>query len=517
MDSKHLRKHPDRRVQQAIDRVFEKFQTTASVSQLLTWLWDKHYQLPRPASSDGQAFEMVDATYTGLLDMLQNPVYAGLYAHPRFRTETTVLPGGTVQKKTRRARPEEWEVRREGNHPAYIDLAQYETNQEKIAMNAQRFAPASRGSANKGRALLAGLIECRRCHHKLQVHYDSQGRVTYHCQHGKRQRDRDAAGCIRLAGEELERQLSEQVLYAVSPAGVQAALLAGERLAAERATQRSILSDELERFRYEADLARRRFDNVDPANRLLLDTLATEVEAALQALAEQEAKLARFDHDEPPRPTPTEQAELERLGGDLEAVWYAAEADHRLKQQIVRVLIEHVLADVDEATDESVLWLQWTGGHHTELRAPHRRRGGSQRELDLSEVLETLRKIADDEEMSRALNRAGIRTERDESWTRGRVLRYRQRCGIAAYSAAEKSAAGWLSQSEAATKLEISPMSLNRLIQRGILPSEGESRLPQVIQQVDLSRKEVIHAVKQIKSHGNSPLPENPKQPFLFQ
>ena len=516
VDGKHLRKHPDRRVQQALARVFEKFQTSSSVGQLLSWLWDKHYQLPRPASRDGMEFEMVDANYTTLLNLLQNPVYAGIYAHPRFRTETLVLPDGTMRKKTRRTRPSEWEVRREGNHPAYIDVAQYEANQEKIAMNAQRFAPASRGSANQGRALLSGLIECRRCHHKLQVHYDSQGRVTYYCQHGKRQRDSGAAGCIRLAGEELERQLSEQVLYAVSPAGVQAALLASERLAAERATQRSILSDELERFQYEADLARRRFNSVDPANRLLLDTLACEVEAALQAVSEQAAKLQRFDQDEPARPTPTEQAELQRLGSDLEAVWFTAEADQRLKQQIVRELIEHVLADVDEATDESVLWLHWTGGHHTELRAPRRRRRGRPRELDLSEVLDTLRKIADDEEISRALNRAGIRTERGESWTPGRVTRYRQRCGIAAYSAAAKSASGWLSQAEAATKLEISPMSLNRLIQRGILRSEGESRLPQVIQQADLSRKEVIRAVKQIKSHGNSPLPENPKQPFLF-
>ncbi len=400
VDGKHLRKHPDRRVQQAIARVFEKFPTSASVGQLLTWLWDKQYQLPRPASSDGLTFEMVDANYTALLDLLQNPVYAGLYAYPRFRTETIVLPDGTVRKKTRRTRPSEWEVRREGNHPAYINVAQYEAHQEKIAMNAQRFAPASRSSANQGRALLSGLIECRRCHHKLQVHYDSQGRVTYFCQHGKRQRDRGAAGCIRLAGEELERQLSEQVLYAVSPAGVQAALLAGERLATERATQRAILSDELERFQYEADLARRRFNHVDPANRLLLDTLASEVEAALQAVAEQEAKLAWFDQDEPTRPTPAEQAELQRLGSDLEAVWYAADADHRLQQQIVRELIQHVLADVDEATDESVLWLHWTGGHHTELRAPRRRRRGRQRERNLSEVLDTLRKIADDEEIS---------------------------------------------------------------------------------------------------------------------
>lgn len=517
VDSKHLRKHPDRRVQQAVDRMFEKFKTCASVNELVAWLWEKSYQLPRPESSDGMEFKMVDANYTCVLDMLQNPVYAGLYAHPRFRTETNVLADGTVRKKTRRARPEEWEVRLEGNHPAYIDLRQYEANQEKIAMNAQRFAPASRGSANKGRALLSGLIECRRCHHKMQVHYDSQGRVTYYCQRGKRQRDRGAAGCLRLAGEELERQLSEQILYAVSAAGVEAAMLAGERLASERTTQRAILSDELEQFRYESNLARRRFDNVDPANRLLLDTLASEVEAALEAVAEQEAKLSRFDQDEPERPTLAERAELERLGSDLGTVWYDAKADHRLKQQIVRELIEHVLADVDEATEESVLWLHWTGGHHTELRAPRRRGRGRKGDIDLSRVIDMLRKIADDEEISRALNRAGICTERGESWTRRRVSRYRQRLGIAAYNPAEKAERGWLSQSEAATKLEISPMSLNRLIQRGILRSEGESRLPQVIQQADLNRKEIIDAVKQIKSHGNAPLPKNPKQPTLFQ
>jgi hypothetical protein len=132
-------------------------------------------------------------------------------------------------------------------------------------------------------------------------------------------------------------------------------------------------------------------------------------------------------------------------------------------------------------------------------------------------VLETLRKISDDEEISRALNRAGIRTERGEGWTPDGVSRYRARHGIAEYDATLRRRSGWLTQSEAATKLEISPMSVNRLIQRGVIKSEGISGLPQVIQQSDLNGKEVMTAVQQIKSHGNSPLPENPKQQTLFQ
>jgi DNA invertase Pin-like site-specific DNA recombinase len=518
VDGKHLRKHPDRRVQQAIDRVFEKFKTTSSVNQLLAWLWEKDYKLPRPdAAGDGMQFEMVAANYCGLLDMLQNPKYAGVYAYPRFRYEKVTASDGTVKTKRSRTRPDEWEVRLEDHHPAYITLAEYEANQEKIAMNAQRFAPDSRGAANRGAALLGGLIECRRCHHVMQVSYSRQGKATYYCHRGQRQRERGARGCIRFAGEELERQLSEQILYAVGPAGVEAARLACERLSEERATRRSLLSDELAQLRYEADLARRRFDNVDPANRLVLDTLAAELEVALQAVAEQQSRLSGFDREEPAHPTADEAAELSRLGGRLEEVWYAEEADGRLKQQIVRVLLENVLADVDEATDQSVLWLHWSGGHHTQLRAPRTRRRGRTSRSDLSSVMEALRKILDDEEISRSLNRAGIRTERGESWTVARVTRYRDRHGIASYDADQRSRLGWLTQSEAATRLEISPMSVNRLIQRGVINSEGVSGLPQVIAASELSRKEVETAVQQIKSHGNSPLPENSKQQTLFQ
>ncbi len=145
-----------------------------------------------------------------------------------------------------------------------------------------------------------------------------------------------------------------------------------------------------------------------------------------------------------------------------------------------------------------------------------RGRPGRKPPIDLLQVIDTLRKIADDDEISRALNRCGVRTQRDESWTKRRVENYRARKNIAAYSAKLQRETGWLSQAQAATKLEISPMSLNRLIQRGILNSEGAPGLPQLIQLAELNREEVITAASHIKSHGNSPLPKDPKQLTLF-
>jgi DNA invertase Pin-like site-specific DNA recombinase len=519
VEGKHLRKHPDRRVQRAIERLFKKFETCSSVSDLLSWLWEKNIDVPRsPVQGDGTKVRWVEAKYQSLLDIMRNPKYAGIYVYPRCQQETKVLPCGTVQKTRRLSRPDEWKVVLKDHHPAYITPQQYEANQQKIAMNAQRYA-SSRGAVNRGSSLLAGLIECRRCGHVMQVRYSSTGRVSYDCRNGRRQRDReqqnDSQGCFRFSADELERQLSEQILYAASPAGVRAAELAAERMASERDARRSALSGQLEQLRYDADLTRRRLDSVDPANRLVFDTLVAEWEVCLQAVSEGESALAEFDRDDPPRPTSAERAQLKELGQRLEDVWYAPETDGKLRQQVTRLLIEHVYADLDDDRDEVVLWLKWSGGHHTELRGSRRSPSGRRGE-DLSSLLDTLRKITDDESMSRALNRAGVLTPTGKTWTKNRVSQSRRRAGIASFDARLKEREGWLTQAEAATYLGISPMSINRLIQQGILPAEGESHLPRVIHRSDLESKAIQAAVRRIKSHGNAPLPKDPNQKTLF-
>lgn len=517
----HLRKHPDRRVQQVVQRVLDQFPTCSSVGALLRWAWEQKIKLPRPAASgDGSRVEWVDPNYRGLMDMLKNPKYAGIYVHPRYQQETLVLACGKVQTRRRLSRPDEWTTTIKDHHPAYITQAQHEANQQKIAMNAQRYT-SSRGAVNRGASLLAGLVACRRCGHKMQVSYSQRGHVSYDCRQGRRQRDTDAPRCFRFSADALERQLSEQVLYAVSPAGVVAAELAAERLASERDERRVTLVGQLEQLRYDADLTRRRLDAVDPANRLVYSTLCEEWEVNLRAVSEQESLLSQFETDDPPRPTSDERALLDQLGDRLDRVWYDASTDGGLRQQIVRLLIDHVYAELLEEKDEVVLWVKWTSGHHTELRAPRRRSGscwvgqGGKR-LDMKSILETLRKIADDASISRALNRSGVQTESGATWTHQRVTTCRRKLGVPRFNAKLKASSGWLTQSEAATKLGISPMSLNRLIQEGLVESEGERGLPQVILASDLASEAVQAAANQIRNHVNAPLPTNPNQKTLF-
>ena len=86
--------------------------------------------------------------------------------------------------------------------------------------------------------------------------------------------------------------------------------------------------------------------------------------------------LSQFDTDDPPRPTTEERTLLEQLGNRLDRVWHHASTDGGLKQQVVRLLIDHVSAELIEDKDEVVLWLKWTSGHHTELRSLRRRTRG---------------------------------------------------------------------------------------------------------------------------------------------
>lgn len=518
VEGKHLRKHPDERVRRSVQRVFQEFERSTSVYQLLARLWDCDVQLPAPARhGDAATVTWMDPCYDRLLDMLENPKFAGIYAYPLRRIVQETRPDGSLHKVARKLPRPEWDVELRDQHPAYISVEQYERNQEKLAMNANRFAPQARGAALSGEALLAGLIRCRRCDHQMAVGYRSSGAITYECRRGRRQREAATGGCLRFRANELEEQLVEHVLQAVSPAGVEAAQWAAECLRAERAAQRQVLEDAREHARYLADLARRRFDKVDPANRLVFETLTQELEQSLAAIEEQQAKLAAFERDAPPRPTPRELALLQELGSRLEEVWFDEHSDGRLKKEIVRTLIHHVYAELDETSDEVVLYVEWSGGHVTELR--HRRRRSKSRSTagQLKAVIDTLRKVADDEALARILNRSRLRTPQGKTWTKRRVSAFRRHYAIAAFDAAQKRQQGWLLQSEAATRLKISPMSVHRLIQAGILtPAAHFPGLPSVLQQSELETKTVQRAVLAIQHHAKAPLPSDPRQLSLF-
>jgi hypothetical protein len=328
---------------------------------------------------------------------------------------------------------------------------------------------------------------------------------------------RGGAKCITFYAAELEALLVEEILEVVSPAGIEAAQRAAEHLAGHHQEQRQLFVDRLESAREVEARTAREYKQTDVTYTAVRQALGAEWEGALARVAEAESHLAAFDQQQAVLPTPSQVKQLAQLGEDVRRLWNHPRASNQLKQQLVRVLIQEIVADVDEERDETRLLIQWCGGHHTELRGRRTLRRGKLPAGELRSTIETLRKVQTDGAIAAVLNRKNIRTGNGQTWSRERVRRYRQRVGIREYNAASKKKSGWLTQAETATKLEISPMSVHRLVCSGILPAEQPQRgLPMVISITDLELAEVQRAVLSLKAGHTRPLPEDPKQLKLF-
>jgi DNA invertase Pin-like site-specific DNA recombinase len=510
-------KHPDPRVQRAIEKVLKDFERFPSVRQLYLHLEAEGFQLPVvPKGHDWRELEWVEPSYRRLLALLRHPAYAGIYVRGRRKAFVTLDEQGHQQTKYRSVPREEWDVFLENHHEAYIPPETWERNMEKIDANANVRGELTKGAVGQGESLMAGLLRCRRCGNRLHARYPARG-VRYDCTGGVRQRMRGGTKCLSFYGAYLEALLAEEILEVVGPAGVPAARRAGERLAGQYQQQRQLLLDRVEAACEAEARAEREYKRTDATYTAVCQKLAAQWDTALARVADEESRLTAFDERQPVWPTPSQLEQLAHLGEDVRRLWNHRRASNRLKQQLVRVLIKEIVADVDEERDEAILLIHWSGGHHTELRGRRSVRCGKLPAAELQSILETLRKVQGDGAIAMVLNRAGIRSTSGETWTRERVRRYRQRAGIGAYCATLKASSGWLTQAETATRLEISPMSVHRLVNGGFLPAEQPvPGLPMVISAGDLDLTEVQRAVKSLKAGHSRPLPEDPRQLKFF-
>src|SRR5207302_189560 len=102
-----------------------------------------------------------------------------------------------------------------------------------------------------GRALLSGLLRCRRCGRMLQVSYIGTRATVIHYQCNGAQKQRGGDRCIAFGGLRVDAAVANEVLNAVSGNAIDAALEAAEQMQKQRQDLRKTISLELEQARYE--------------------------------------------------------------------------------------------------------------------------------------------------------------------------------------------------------------------------------------------------------------------------
>lgn len=484
---------PDRRLQEVIRLVFQKFRQLGSARQVLLWMAAQSIHFPYP--TDGRTLTSLEwrpIRYRNVIAILKNPFYAGVYAYGKSEKRTEIVDGRARKSYGHRKPMEAWEVFIKDHHEGYVSWAEYERNQAQLAGNAYGWAGDTK-SGRGGRALLAGLVCCARCGRRLKVTYTGRyPQPVYVCKNPNLQLGQKC--CFRFGGKRVDDAIATELLAAVAPMAIEAAREAERMLRDEDQDRRRIAEMELSQARYDASLAERRYAACDPDNRLIAAQLEKAWETALQRV---EACRQRFDamaspdtHDAPP--------DLTGLADDLAAAWKAPTATMRTRQRLVRALITEIIADVDETAGEIVLVIHWKGGHHSQLRVKKPKSGehGCKTPEQALAVIRTMAGRWSDQDIAASLNRMGMPTGQGKTWTAHRVGSIRRVNDIHGYLSAEKNGE-WLTLRDAAVKLGVSSHQVRKLIKAGVLVSEQiMPDAPHQIRAADLDSEQVADALK---------------------
>ena len=491
-DDDRIEKEPDRRVQEAIAVVFQKFTELQSARQVFLWMIEERILLPAVTHIAGKrSIDWRAPSYRTVYHILTNPVYSGAYAFGRRSVEVKIQNGRKRTVRNRLRHWKDWDILIKDHHESYISWEEFERNQCMLADNANRRSNMGRGSVRRGEALLAGLFRCVRCGKKLQVSYSGDPpKQRYICPGPNN--DTFGDKCISFGGLRTDRAVAQEALERLQPLGVEAALAAIDDYGKEQSAKRRQLENALEQARFEAARAHRQYDQVDPDNRLVAGELERRWNERLVNARALEEQLAQYDAE----PTTTLSAEdrerLLALGTDLPSAWDSVGTTIETRKRIIRLLIEEII--VDAVNDKLELIVHWQGGDHTRLRVKKNKPGQNSWVTD-AEVVELVRVLARrmrDEAIASILNRSGKSTGRGNSWTSARVASVRNERKIAPYREGERAERGEVTIEEAAAELAVSPSTIFRMIKDGVLPAQHLCKgAPWIISSDDLKREDV--------------------------
>ena len=484
-----IEKNPDQRTREALQLVFSKFAEFQSVRQVHIWLRDEGIELP-VKSRDGEARGIVWRlpAYNIVHNILTNPIYAGAYAFGRTTSKVSVEQG---RKRVRRGvhRPmTEWDVLIKDHHAGYITWEEFERNQGVIANNATgKGSAAVKGAVRRGELLLPGLLRCGHCGRKLHVSYS--GKLGRYSCYGART-NHGTARCISISGLSIDSAVGAEVLRVLKPLGIEAAVKAIETQTGRTSAAQRQLELSLQQARYEVAHARRQYDAVDPANRLVAAELERRWNDALQTVHRIECEIASIVAIRPPPLGERERQELMRLGADLELAWSHPAATAATRKRILRAALNEIVVRKEGPVINMVL--HWKGGDHTALQVKLRLNAAGRHHWpppdDTIALVRQLARLMPDRQIARLLNRSGKLTGYGNGWTEQRVRGFRNHHDIAVYRDGEWADRGEITLDAAAQIIGVAKMTALRMIRRGDLKGRQACKgAPWVIKAEDVA------------------------------
>jgi hypothetical protein len=368
---------PDQQVQQSVRVLFETFRRTGSAMATVKFFAKQGLQFPRRVHTGPNKGDTVWAglEHSRVLRILHNPRYTGAFVYGRTHSRKTVDGDCVIE----RVPQEEWEVLIREKHAGYIDWDEYERNQRRLRDNCQAYGTDRRKSPpREGPALLQGLLICGCCGKRMTVRYHSRrGELSpdYVCQregieHGE-------PVCQHIPGSNIDEAVGNILVDTVTPVTLEVALAVQQELQSRLEEADRLRQQQVERSRYEAELARRRYLRVDPDNRLVADSLEADWNAKLNMLAEAQELCERRREQDRRLVTDQQRAAILSLTNSFPQLWRDPATPDRERKRMVRLLLDDVTL---MRQDRITLHLRFKGGAHRTIQLPLPLRSWEQRQ-----------------------------------------------------------------------------------------------------------------------------------------
>jgi DNA invertase Pin-like site-specific DNA recombinase len=374
LDNDTVVKDPDEQVQHVSELVFAKFAELGSCHGVFRHLRRAQILLPRRTTGASQgSISWKPASLSAVQAILTNPAYAGAFVYGRQQNDPTRRTAEHRATPRLTRSPNEWLYVRHDAYPAYLSWEQYLANQARIEANGTRWMERrhqATGAVREGLGLLQGLVLCGHCGRRMYTNYKPYPR--YACNQ-PRQADRQL--CCSVPGPSVDAVVTEAFFEAIRPAQLD---LLAETLAAQRADHERLAhhwQEQVRRADYEAHLAERQYQAVDPANRLVAGTLERRWEEKLQQHQRVDDAYQQFLRTAAPTGLPPELCTQFRcISATLPDLWRAGRITPAQQKDLLRSLIAKVIL-TRVAADRVAVKIVWTSGHFSvrEASVPIRR------------------------------------------------------------------------------------------------------------------------------------------------
>ena len=459
---------PDAQVQDSIRLLFEVFARTGSAHGTVKHFREHGLPFPTRIHTGPCRGDLVwlPLGESRALHVLRNPRYAGAYAFGKSSTRRTGDGRHTFQVLPR----ERWHALIPGAHEGYIAWPQYEQHQRQLADNAQaRGADRRTCVPREGPALLQGLAVCGRCGNPMSV--------RYHVRRGSVSPDYVCAGmrstlatptCQAISGADIDRAMGALLIAVMTPVALEVTLAVEQELRVRADEADGLRRKQVDRARYEAELARRRYMHVDPDNRLVAEALEGEWNNRLRALATAQEEYERRREADPLTLDAQLRARVLALARDFPRLWRDPSTPDRERKRMARLILEDVtlLKGADVAVQ-----VRFKGGATRSLTVPRAKASWEERQTR-QEVVRLIDRLLDehtDGEVAAILNARGLVSGTGKPFSGDRVATVRR-----AYRLKDRGTrlrdAGLLSLDEIAETLGVNTWVIKSRRLKGQLP-----------------------------------------------